>query len=164
VDASTLEAHIAGVIIVDTRAYVVNVGECRAFVFRHGGVIPMTPDHSVVLRVSPSDQLGPDAAHTNHVSQRAGAVQRAIEVDALQVYMQAQDLLLLCSPGVARALHPEQIEAILRAAPALSAAAHLVARVDNTETTAVIVRAAHNQAPQFGVASRRAERWIDDPS
>src|SRR5262249_12510824 len=97
------------------------------------------------------------------VNRRTGGVQRAIEVDALQVYMQAQDLLLLCSPGVARALRPEQIEAILRAAPGLSAA-HLVARAGDTETTAVIVRAAHNQMPQFGVACHPANSWIDDPS
>src|SRR5262245_22117265 len=36
VGASKLEAHITGVMIVDARAYIVNVGECRAFVFRHG--------------------------------------------------------------------------------------------------------------------------------
>jgi serine/threonine protein phosphatase PrpC len=155
VGAPKLEAHMAGVMIVDTHAYVVSVGECRAFMFWHGGVTPITPDHSVVLRVAPSDRLGPDAVHIN---QRAGWAQRAIEVDALQVYMQAQDLLLLCSPGLARALRPEQIEAILRAAPSLSAAAHLLARADDAETTAVIVRAAHDQMPHFAVASRRAER------
>jgi serine/threonine protein phosphatase PrpC len=158
VGASTLEAHMAGVMIVDTRAYVVNVGECRAFVFRHGRVTPITPNHSVVLRVSQSDPLGPDAAYANHVNQRVGGVQGAIEVNALQVWMQAQDLLLLCSPGVARALRPEQIEAILRAAPSLTAPAHLLARAGDAETTAVIVRAVHSQMPQFGVASHPADR------
>lgn len=162
-DASQLEAHVAGLMIVDTRAFGVNVGDYRTYLVRHGsGITPMMPDHSLISSVVQSDRREPETANSNDVTRRMREVEGTTRVDGFHIGMQAHDLFVLCSASLSHVLGPQQIEAILRAAPTLSGAAQMLTSAGKGESVAVIVRAAPHQLPQFGLASHHVESGLDE--
>ncbi len=169
--AAKLEVHVTGVMIVDTHAYVVNAGDCRTFLFRPGGgVTPTAPAPAVVAYQSGGERLDLDrdldAVATHPRKGRLypciGGSEGATEVKGVHIRIETHDLLVLCSSGLWHALRPEQIEAILRAAPSLNGAAYMLARAGGSESIAMIVRTASEQMPEFGLARQHADGSLGD--
>lgn len=138
-------------VLLDSRkwlATVAHVGDSRAYLFREGKLQLLTSDHSWVHEQVAAGFLTEEAARNhplkNVVTRALGGAQEP-EVDFLELPLQAEDLLLLCSDGLNTMLADQEIETILQKNTSLPQTAHqLVAGanahggVDNV--TVVLVR------------------------
>jgi protein phosphatase len=131
-------------------ARIAHVGDSRAYLLHEGRLAQLTDDHSVVAQLVREGQLSPEdaAVHPGRsVIFRALGTQPEIEVDMLEVVLDADDRLLLCSDGLTGMLGDAEIAAILRdiadtemAVDALVARANAAGGSDNVTVVLVDVR------------------------
>lgn len=128
-----------------SRAYIGQVGDSRAYLYRNGLLSQITTDHSYVQVLIDKGLIKKEEA-VNHpqknIITRAVGSERHVEVDTFAVNLQLGDVLLLCSDGLSNAVLDEQISEIL--SKDLSAAAErlIQAALDNGGTdnvSAVII-------------------------
>ena len=84
-------------------ARIAHVGDSRAYLLHEGRLAQLTDDHSVVAQLVREGQLSPEdaAVHPGRsVIFRALGTQPEIEVDMIEVVLDADDRLLLCSDGL----------------------------------------------------------------
>jgi PPM family protein phosphatase len=135
--------------IAGNRALIGNVGDSRCYLFRRGQLSRLTHDHSLVDEQVRLGQLTPDEAERSplrNVITRAIGTQSSVAPDIGELPLERGDLLLLCSDGLTKELHDEQIAALLGEAgdpdalcASLIEAAKAAGGHDNV--TAVVVRA-----------------------
>ncbi len=128
-------------------AHIAHVGDSRAYLLRGGHLAQLTDDHSVVAQLVREGRLSSEAAAIHpgrSVVYRALGTERDVEVDTLDVVLDAGDRLLLCSDGLSNMLADAEISAVLRAVAetglaveALVARANAAGGADNI--TAVLV-------------------------
>jgi len=98
-------------------ARIAHVGDSRAYLLHEGRLQQLTDDHSVVAQLVREGHLSPrDAAvHPGRsVIFRALGTEPDLEVDTIEVVLDADDRLLLCSDGLTGMLEDAEIAAILR--------------------------------------------------
>jgi serine/threonine protein phosphatase PrpC len=164
--ATHLEAVVAGVLVVGSVAHVVNIGDCRTYVFRPGGgLLPITPDHLAASYMMENELLEAEPFDTHalrdQIYPHREYNQTAGDVDTLEVTAYPGDLLLLGSSGLSEALPEPQIEAILRAAPDSRSAADLLACERTRQTgehdfNVIVVRPLGDGMAEFGIATSTA--------
>jgi protein phosphatase len=129
--------------------FVAHVGDSRCYLFRGGALHRITSDHTLVEELVRRGYLGPeDAAHHQwrHVITNAiGGGSPEIKVEVHQLYLEADDAVLLCSDGLTRMVPEREIAAVLGAEPDPERACrHLVARANEAggrdNITAVLAR------------------------
>lgn len=131
-------------------ARIAHVGDSRAYLLHEGRLAQLTDDHSVVAQLVREGHLSPrDAAvHPGRsVIFRALGTGPDLEVDTVEVVLDAKDRLLLCSDGLTGMLGDPEIAAILRevadtemAVDALVARANAAGGSDNVTVVLVDVR------------------------
>jgi len=101
-------------------------GDSRAYLYRHGALIPLTRDHTQVQEMVDRGLLAPHEADDHpmkHVLSRAVGVQDSLEIDAIRDRLESRDLFVLCSDGLYGIVSEPDIAAILHAhGPAASEA------------------------------------------
>lgn len=98
------------------RAWVVNVGDSRAYRLRAGKLVQITVDHSLVdeqVRLGRMDAAEARRSPLRNVITRALGTQSSVLADVFPLEVEAGDLYLLCSDGLNRELHDDRIGAIL---------------------------------------------------
>ena len=96
----------------EDRLAVINVGDSRVYLLRHGELEQLTTDHSLVQELVDDGQLTEVEATVHpqrHVLTRALGVDSEVSVDVLQVLPLKGDRLLLCSDGLPRELSDIQV-------------------------------------------------------
>lgn len=118
----------------DRQAFVANVGDSRAYLFRHGRLHQISVDHSLVQRMVERGRISAEEARTHphsNILLKTVGTERDVEIDLFRVELERGDRVLLCSDGLWGDVEDSRICAILNE--------HGDARVAARE----LVRAAH---------------------
>jgi serine/threonine protein phosphatase PrpC len=112
---------VTGALVTGARAYIVNVGNSRAYLWRSkGGLWQITKNESAESSVVSAGLVGAKAndvaPQAQQLYQSLGDADQPIRVDAFALSMLPGDQLLLCSDGLWRKVDDAHIEAILRRA------------------------------------------------
>ncbi|MCX7692759.1 Stp1/IreP family PP2C-type Ser/Thr phosphatase [Tepidimonas taiwanensis] len=111
---------VVAVLVSGEQLTVAHVGDSRLYRLRHGRLVALTRDHTLVQEYIDAGWLHPDDIHhvdyRNIVTRAVGALP-AVTVDVAKHTVQAGDTYLLCSDGLTEMLSDAEIEAILCNAP-----------------------------------------------
>jgi serine/threonine protein phosphatase PrpC len=128
---------ITTALVVNTTAYIVNVGDSRTYLYRaEEGLIQITRDHSTVARLVEEGEIEPDEIYTHPLRNqiyRCLGEDSIIETDTFVVPLEPDDILLLCSDGLWEMVRDPAIEKIM------ASSSHLPGQISN-----ILVQAALN--------------------
>lgn len=141
----------AGALVQGSSVCIAHVGDSRVYRFRGGRLEQLTQDHSALREVRSRGSIAGSAAECRalrHVLTRALGLWEGVEVDARIEPARADDLLLLCSDGLAGVVDEEEIAEILEAeAPLETTVEALIERANEyggpDNVTCVLVRWTH---------------------
>jgi len=97
-------------------AFIVHVGDSRAYLVRNGQLRQLTEDHSMVNELIRQGSMTPEEAATSryrNVITRAVGLYPNARTDTLHVELLDGDRLLLCSDGLSDLVHPTRIEELM---------------------------------------------------
>ncbi len=121
---------MVGVLIADSTAFIANVGDSRAYLYRKSCLWLVTEDHSLVNEQVRAGVLREDEAHLvigRNVITRSIGFEREVEVDAYERVLIPGDVILLCSDGLSSMIDDQEILRILEETPLDKAAARCIA-------------------------------------
>ncbi|MBR2695899.1 MAG: Stp1/IreP family PP2C-type Ser/Thr phosphatase [Parasporobacterium sp.] len=105
----------------DDTAYIINVGDSRAYIIGDE-ITQITWDHSYVGELVKEGKLSKDEARfhkKNNVITRAIGAERTVEPDYFQVTMEDDEIILLCSDGLYNMVSEYTMKAIVNSAGTL---------------------------------------------
>jgi protein phosphatase len=138
----------AGVLVQGSSVCIAHVGDSRVYRLRGGELKRLTRDHAALREVPLQRDLAAAAAgfrSLRHVLTRALGLQERVEVDARIEAAKSDDLVLLCSDGLASVVSDEEILDILETeAPLDTTAQALIERANEyggpDNVTCVLIR------------------------
>jgi len=156
---------LVGAVVRGRELHVVNVGDSRAYLLRHGTFTQLTQDHTfVAMAAERGVQLSTsDSQRLRSVITRALGSKPAVEVDYFAHTFQPGDVLVLCSDGLTRPVREDEISDIVRAHPPQEAAERLVDLANERggpDNISVIVVKALSTAPHPPPWLKRLPRWM----
>jgi protein phosphatase len=145
----------------NARALVGHVGDSRCYRLRHGILMPLTRDHSLLQEQIDAGLLSPEQApffaHKNLVT-RALGVQETVLLEVSEYRAEEGDLYLMCSDGLNDMVSDERIAAILVPAGTLAEKCQTLVDVANglggRDNISVILIQAQSQPMRQGFLSR----------
>lgn len=152
-------------LILDTRAYIANVGDSRTYLLRDAKLAPVTQDHSLVASLVSANMLKPEEVYAHpqrNIILRSLGANAELEVDIYPLEggalsLQAGDRLLLCSDGLWEMVRDFDLESILlregdlnKAAASLIAAANEGGGEDNVSLILVSSLASGDSPQRVG--------------
>ena len=115
-DSRRMATTMVAVAVRDTRAYIGNVGDSRAYRWHRGTIAQLTRDQSLVARLVEEGALTAEEAlrypYKNVILYSLGSERRP-PIDLYEVDLEPGDLLLLCSDGLTRHVSDDEIAAIM---------------------------------------------------
>jgi serine/threonine protein phosphatase PrpC len=137
--------------------FVAHVGDCRCYLFRGGALHRVTSDHTLAEELVRRGYLRPeDVAHNRwrHVITNAiGGGSPDVKVEVHQLYLEADDAVLLCSDGLTAMVPEPEIATVLGAEPDPERACrHLLARANEAggRDNITVIVARYEAAPPAG--------------
>jgi protein phosphatase len=109
---------LVGLVVEESRAWVLNVGDSRCYRLRSRHLEMLTQDHSLVeeqVRLGRMTRAEALRSPLRNVITRALGTQCSVTPDIFEMEAEPGDLFLLCSDGLTRELSDTQIETLLAA-------------------------------------------------
>lgn len=115
-DSRRMATTMVATVIQEGRAFIGNVGDSRAYLWRRGDLSQLTRDQSLVARLVEEGALTAEEAlrypYKNVILYSLGSEKRP-PIDLYEVELALGDLLLLCSDGLTRHVSDEEIARIM---------------------------------------------------
>ncbi len=103
---------LVSALIVNKTAYIVNVGDSRAYYYKHRKLHQITKDHSYVQYLLDSNMITPEEAenhpHKNWITRSVGT-SAEIAPDFYTLELKKTDVILLCSDGLTNMVSDSEI-------------------------------------------------------
>ncbi|WP_127848575.1 Stp1/IreP family PP2C-type Ser/Thr phosphatase [Lacticaseibacillus hulanensis] len=115
-DLTGMGTTIVAVLILANRFVVANIGDSRAYLYRHNHLVQITEDHSLVNELVRSGELTPEEAENfprKNVITRSLGVAPDVDADVNIYDMMKGDMLLLCSDGLTKTVPDAAIADVL---------------------------------------------------
>ena len=145
-DCRGMGTTMVAVLVVEDTAYLLNIGDSRAYHIDRDGITRLTRDHSVVQELVDGGSLSSEESRNHpkkNIITRALGTQSSVNIDYFKVALVPGDKLLLCSDGLSNMLEEQQICALLQKPDAAKAVDALIeASLDagaNDNVTAVLI-------------------------
>ncbi len=103
---------LVGTVLQDGVAYIVNIGDSRAYTISHNNILRITRDHSIVQDLVEEGNITDEQARSHpqkNLITRALGTSKMVEADIFQVEFRQGDWLLLCSDGLVNELTEKEI-------------------------------------------------------
>ena len=100
----------------DGRAHFAHVGDSRAYLYREGTLSQVTQDHTVAAEYVALGRIAPEEAASHpqrHMLTRTLGLTRFVNIDEVEIDLQAGDRILLCSDGLTEMVSDTRIAEIL---------------------------------------------------
>jgi len=145
---------------------IAHVGDSRLYLVRNGTIQALTTDHSWVaeqiLKGFITEKEAERSPRKNIVTKALG-VESSVDVELTEVPVKSGDMLLLCSDGLTRGVHPNDILHILSGSEDLSTMSdRLIAMANEAggdDNTTVVVVALRDEV-QTGLWERLKKRFV----
>jgi protein phosphatase len=115
-DLSGMGTTIVAVLTLGSRFVVANIGDSRAYLYRHDHLVQITEDHSLVNELVRSGELTPEEAENfprKNVITRSLGVAPDVDADVNIYGLETGDMLLLCSDGLTKTVPDASIAQVL---------------------------------------------------
>jgi protein phosphatase len=120
--------------LLDSRLFVAQVGDSRAYILRGDRLVQVSRDQSLVNQLIEAGQLTEEEAETfehNNIILQALGTAETVQVDLTYVDLRLGDVLLLCSDGLSGMIRADEIrEVLLNASDPLAACKELTDRAN----------------------------------
>jgi protein phosphatase len=106
--------------LMDSRLFIAQVGDSRAYVLRGGRLVQVSRDQSLVNQLIEAGQLTEEEAETfehNNIILQALGTAETVQVDLTYVDLRRGDVLLLCSDGLSGMIRSDEIREVLVTVP-----------------------------------------------
>ena len=111
-DLKGMGTTVVAVVVRDNVAHIAHAGDSRAYLVNKDGVEQITVDHSLVQNLVDRGEITKEEAehHPNkNVSTRALGVDKRIDVDFSEIYMQENETLVLCTDGLSNCVNNSEM-------------------------------------------------------
>ena len=102
--------------LMDSRLFLAQVGDSRAYILRNGQLVQVTRDQSLVTQLIEAGQLTEEEAETfehNNIILQALGTADSVQVDLTYVDLRRGDRLMLCSDGLSGMIRADEIRQVL---------------------------------------------------
>ncbi len=102
--------------LVDSRMFVAQVGDSRAYILRNGQMMQVTRDQSLVTQLIEAGQLTEEEAETfehNNIILQALGTADTVQVNLTYIDLRRGDRLMMCSDGLTGMIRAEEIRQVL---------------------------------------------------
>lgn len=103
--------------VIDGFAYILNVGDSRAYSVRNQEIRQITQDHSLVGELLRKGAITPEEARTHprrNIITRALGTERSVTGDLFVHKVMPDEVILLCSDGLCNELSDQELRTIIR--------------------------------------------------
>ena len=146
-DWTGMGTTVVAALVYENTLAIAHVGDSRLYLIRNGEIQSLTIDHSWVAEQVLKGFITEEEAQRSpnrHIVTRALGVESSVEVELTEVPVKSGDLLLLCSDGLTRAVHPNDILHILTGSEDLATMSDRLITMANSaggddNTTVIIV-------------------------
>ena len=146
-DRKGMGTTLSGLILIQNRAYTVQLGDSRIYRLRGGDIEALTVDHTWVNEAIREGVLKPEEAENHpykHVLTRAVGAEPEVHPEINSIDLAPGDLFLLCSDGLTNHVHDESLGEILSSHGLAEAAWTLIGHAlqggGSDNTTVLLVR------------------------